>query len=64
MTGLIPLNLTKLNDLKLDCAGTNFDLDDHTTYSTLCFLEPNLLWTNLLEVTGTDKTTMELSNGP
>ena len=54
----------KLNDLKLDCAGTNFDLDDHATHSTLCFLAPNLLWDDLLAVTGTDVATKEPPNGP
>ena len=54
----------KLNDLKLDCAGTNFDLDDHATHSTLCFLAPNLLWDDLLAVTGTDVATKEPPNEP
>ena len=37
----------KIKDIKLDSEGTNFDLSDWTTYSTLCTLNPALLWGNL-----------------
>lgn len=37
----------KLTDLKLDCTGTDFDLYDLTTYSTLFILGPDVLLKDL-----------------
>ena len=35
-------------EYQLETAGTNFDLDDMATYSTVCLLGANLLWDELL----------------
>jgi hypothetical protein len=38
----------KGREYHLETAGTNFDLDDTATYSTVCLLGANLLWDELL----------------
>jgi hypothetical protein len=54
----------KLKDLKLETEGTNFDLNDSVTYSTICSLTPILLWKDLQEVIGCNSTTDTLEEGP
>ena len=54
----------KINNLKLDNDSTNFDLNDTTTYSTICTLNPTLLWTDLQETIKDNGNTTPPGDGP
>ena len=54
----------KIKDIKLECEGTNFDLTDRTTYTTLCTLNPALLWGNLQDTLRNHQGTEPTTPGP
>ena len=54
----------KLKDLTLEKEGTNFDLNDPVTYSTICTLTPMLLWSDLQEAIGSNSTASIPNDGP
>ena len=54
----------KIKDIKLEREGTNFDLNDRLTYSTLCTLHPALLWGDLQETMRDNQLTTTANKGP
>lgn len=54
----------KIDEFKLDSDGTDFDLEDATTYTVVCTLGPNLLWREVLEARKQNNSMMQDSNGP
>ncbi len=54
----------KLDDFKLVLEGTNFDLDDTTTYALICTLNPDLLWQEILKARTLNNPILQEDNGP
>jgi hypothetical protein len=51
-------------DYKLETTGMNLDLDDPTTYSTICLLGPELLWEEIMESQHNHMPEASAENGP
>ena len=54
----------KHSDFKLDTDGTDFDLEDETTYSIICTLGPQFLWKKIVEAKNQNVETLHEINGP